>query len=168
MKPDESQQAYRGKLLAVTVERWGEVEREIVEHPGSVAIVPVDVEGGVTLVRQVREAARTHLVELPAGTIDPGEDPLTTARRELEEETGLGGGEWTELASFWTTPGFCRERMTLFLAEGVEPVGPAAPDADEQIELVHWSQGELTERLGQVEDAKTLVGLLLYRQLRGA
>jgi ADP-ribose pyrophosphatase len=167
MKPDEAREAYRGKLVGVTVERWGGVEREIVEHPGSVAIVPVDVEGRVTLVRQVREAARAHLVELPAGTIDPGEEPLTTARRELEEETGLGGGRWTQVASFWTTPGFCRERMTLFLAEGVEPIGPASPDADEQIELVHWPRSELAGRLGDVEDAKTLVGLLLYLELRG-
>ena len=167
MRPDETHEAYRGKLLGVTVERWGEVEREIVEHPGAVAIVPVDAEGRVTLVRQVREAARTHLVELPAGTIGVGEEPLTTARRELEEETGLGGGEWSELASFWTTPGFCRERTTLFLAEGVESVGPSAPDEDEQIELVRWSRSELAGRLGEVEDAKTLVGLLLYVQLRG-
>lgn len=167
MKPDESEQAYRGKLLGITVERWGEVEREIVEHPGSVAIVPVDVEGRVTLVRQLREAARAELLELPAGTIDPGEEPFETARRELEEETGLGGGHWTELASFWTTPGFCRERMTLFLAEGVEPVGPASPDADEEIELVRWPRSEITARLGDLEDAKTLAGLLLYLELRG-
>lgn len=168
MKPDDARTVYEGKLVDVTLERWGDVEREIVEHAGAVAVVPVDAEGRVTLVRQLREAARAHLVELPAGTIDPGEEPLATARRELEEETGLGGGEWTKLAAFWTTPGFCRERMTLFLAEGVESVGPVAPDDDEQIELVQWPRDEVVERLGDVEDAKTLAGLLLYLQHRHA
>jgi ADP-ribose pyrophosphatase len=165
MKPDETRVAYDGKLVDVVVERWGEHEREIVEHPGAVAIVAIDRERHVTLVRQLREAARRQLLELPAGTIDAGEEPLATARRELEEETGLGGGEWNEVASFWTTPGFCRERMTLFVAEGVEPRGEPSPDADEQIELVRWSVGEVAGRLDEIEDAKTLAGLLLYLRL---
>src|SRR5205823_9017714 len=119
MKPDESRLAYDGRLIDVTVERWGEHEREIVEHPGAVAIVAVDDEDHVTLVRQLREAARRELVELPAGRLDEDdESPLAAAKRELAEECGLTGGAWRELASFWTTPGFCRERMTLFAAEG--------------------------------------------------
>jgi ADP-ribose pyrophosphatase len=101
------------------------------------------------------------LVELPAGTCEPDEEPLATARRELREECGLTGGSWSELASFWTTPGFCREYMHLFLAEGVEP-GEAEPDEDEEVETVVWSVDELPARLGEIEDAKTLAGLLLY------
>ena len=167
MKPDETRTVYDGKLIDVTIERWGETDREIVEHPGAVAIVAVDRERQVTLVRQLREAARKELVELPAGTIDEGEEPLATAKRELEEETGLHGGEWSELASFWTTPGFCRERMTLYVAEGVEH-GDPDPDDDEQVELVRWPLDEIESHLAEIEDAKTLAGLLLYLRLSGA
>ena len=163
--PDESRTVYEGKLLAVTVERWGEHEREIVEHPGSVAIVAVDREGCVTLVRQLREPPRRRLLELPAGTRETGEEPLATAQRELREECGLTGGRWTELASFWTTPGFCREWMHLYLAEDVER-GEADADVDEEIELVRWRADELATRLGEIEDAKTLAGFLLYLETR--
>src|SRR5205823_5225124 len=149
-----------GRLIDVTIERWGNHEREIVEHPGAVAIVAVDVDGCVTLVRQLREAARRRLLELPAGTLEEGEKPLESAKRELAEETGLTGGEWRALAAFYTTPGFTRERMTLYLAEGVEG-GEAKPEDDEELELVRWPVGEITARLDEIEDAKTLVGLLL-------
>ena len=152
---------YDGKLFDVTIERWGNNEREIVEHPGAVAIVAVDTDGMVALVRQRREAARKELLELPAGTLEEGEQPLDSARRELEEETGLTGGAWRELAAFYTTPGFCRERMHLFAAEGVES-GPASPEADEQLELIRWRVQDVAARLGEIEDAKTLAGLLLY------
>jgi ADP-ribose pyrophosphatase len=161
LEPDSAERVWDGRLLGLTVERWGDNEREIVEHPGAVAIVAVDVEGCVALVRQLREATRTYLLELPAGTAEPGEEPLETARRELKEECGLTGGEWRELAVFWTTPGFCRERMHLFAAEGVER-GEAAPAEDEELELVRWPVAEVDMRLGQIEDAKTLAGLLLY------
>jgi ADP-ribose pyrophosphatase len=103
MKPDSSRTAYDGKLIDVTVERWGEHEREIVEHPGAVAIVAIDREGMLNLVRQRREAVRTPLVELPAGTLEEGEAPLASARRELAEETGLTGGTWRQVAAFYTT-----------------------------------------------------------------
>ena len=160
-EPDSARRVYEGSLLGLTVERWGDSEREIVEHPGAVAIVAVDREGFVTLVRQLREPARRRLLELPAGTAEPGEEPLQTARRELQEECGLREGEWRELAAFWTTPGFCRERMHLFAAEGVEQ-GEASPAADEDLELVRWPVAEIRDRLHEIEDAKTLAGLLLY------
>jgi ADP-ribose pyrophosphatase len=161
LEPDSARRVYEGRLLGLTVERWGPYEREIVEHPGAVAIVAVDDEGYVALVRQLREATRRYLLELPAGTAEPGEEPLETAKRELREECGLTGGEWRELAAFWTTPGFCRERMHVFAAVGVER-GEAAPADDEQLELVSWRVAEIAERLGEIEDAKTLAGLLLY------
>jgi ADP-ribose pyrophosphatase len=165
VRPDESRSVYEGRLLGVTIERWGANEREIVEHPGAVAVVAVDGEGFVWLVRQLREATREHLLELPAGTAEPGEEPLDTARRELQEECGLSGGEWRQLASFWTTPGFCRERMVLFAAEGVVP-GEASPQHDEELEILRWPVAEITKRLGEIADAKTLAGLLLYLQTR--
>ena len=161
MKPDASRTAYDGKLFDVTVERWGEQEREIVEHPGAVAIVAVDAEGMLTLVRQRREAVRKELIELPAGTVEEGEEALATARRELEEETGLRGGEWRHAASFFTTPGFCREEMHLFFAEKLER-GDARPADDEDLQVVRWPVAELPARVGEIEDAKTLAGLLLY------
>ena len=161
MQPDSSELVWRGRLLGVTVEHWGEHEREIVEHPGAVAIVAVDSDGCVALVRQLREATRKRLLELPAGTAEPGEEPLETAQRELQEECGLTGGEWRELAAFWTTPGFCRERMHVFAAEGVER-GEASPAPDEDLEVVRWPVAEVRRKLDEIEDAKTLAGLLLY------
>ena len=161
MKPDSSETVYDGKLFDVSLERWGDHEREIVEHPGAVAILAVDRDGMVNLVRQRREAVRRKLVELPAGTLEEGEEPLESARRELEEETGLTGGSWREAAAFYTTPGFCRERMHLFFAEELVP-GQAKPEADEELELIRWPVAKIASHLPEVEDAKTLVGLLLY------
>ena len=161
LEPDSAERVYAGSLINLTVERWGDNEREIVEHPGAVAIVAVDRDGQVTLVRQLREATRQYLLELPAGTTEKGEEPLETARRELQEECGLTGGEWRELTAFWTTPGFCRERMHLFTADGVER-GEPSPAADEELELVRWPVTEIGEHLHEIEDAKTLAGLLLY------
>ena len=161
MRPEDSRTAYDGRLIGVTVETWGGHEREIVEHPGAVAIVAVDRDGFVVLVRQRREAVRRELLELPAGTLEDGEEPLETARRELEEETGLRGGKWEERGVFYTTPGFCRERMHLFFADELD-TGEASPAADEKLELVRWRISEIESRLDEIEDAKTLAGLLLY------
>jgi ADP-ribose pyrophosphatase len=163
--PDESRTVYDGKLIDVVVERWGENEREIVEHPGAVAIVAVDADDRVAFVRQLREPARARLLELPAGTLDPGESPEECAHRELREETGLNGGTWTPLARFWTTPGFCRELMHVFVAEGVER-GEAMPAQDEELELVRIPAEDLDAHLGELEDAKTLAGVLLYLRRR--
>jgi ADP-ribose pyrophosphatase len=165
LEPDSARLVYEGRLLGLTVEQWGEHEREIVEHPGAVAVVAVDAEGYLTLVRQLREPARKKLLELPAGTAEPGEEPLETAQRELQEECGLTGGEWRELAAFWTTPGFCRERMHVFAAEGVER-GAASPAEDEELELVRWRAADVGDRLHEIEDAKTLAGLLLFLRSR--
>jgi ADP-ribose pyrophosphatase len=167
MKPDTARTVYEGALVDVTLERWGDHEREIVEHPGAVAIVAVDAADDVWLVRQLREPARRELVELPAGTREEGEEPLATARRELREECGLTGGTWSELGAFWTTPGFCREHMVVFLAEGVEP-GEPDPDADEEVEVMQWPADGIDALLPELEDAKTIAGLLLFLRARRA
>ena len=121
---------------------------------------------GLALVRVQRqlhrfEAARKHLLELPAGTLEEGEQPLDSAKRELEEETGLTGGTWRKLGGFWTTPGFCREYMHLFAAQDVES-GDANPEEDEELEIVRWDVHDIPSKLDEIEDAKTLAGLLLY------
>jgi ADP-ribose pyrophosphatase len=164
MKPDESRRVFEGKRISVDVERWDGHEREIVRHPGAVAVVAVDAGQRVTLVRQLREPVRKRLLELPAGTREPDEEPLATAKRELVEEAGLGGGEWRLAASFYSTPGFCDELVHVYIAEGVEET-ERAPQDDEEIELVRLPAAQLEALLPQIEDAKTLAGLLLY--LRG-
>jgi len=165
MKPDESRRVFEGRRISVDVERWGDHEREIVRHPGAVAIIAVDADRRVTLVRQLREPARKHLLELPAGTCEPDEDALATAKRELVEEAGLAGGEWRLAASFFSTPGFCDELVRLYIAEGVEQT-ERAPQEDEEIELVQVAVAELADLLPEIEDAKTLAGLLLYLRER--
>jgi 8-oxo-dGTP pyrophosphatase MutT (NUDIX family) len=165
MKPDGSRRVFEGKQIGVDVERWGEREREIVRHPGAVAIVAVDAAGRVTLVRQLREPARKQLLELPAGTREPDEEPLSTAKRELEEEAGLAGGDWRLAATFYSTPGFCDELVRVYFAEGLEET-ERAPQEDEEIELVRVAVEELKPLLPEIEDAKTLAGLLLYLRER--
>ena len=159
-EPRSSRTAYDGKLFDVVVEDWDGRDREIVVHPGSTAIVAVH-DGAVVLVRQRREPARKPLLELPAATLEGGEEPLASAQRELAEEVGLRGGRWRELGGFWTSPGFLREYMHVFLAEELEP-GEAEPDEDEDVEIVRWPIAKIAERIGELEDAKTIAGLLLY------
>jgi len=165
MKPDDSRRVFEGKQVSVEVERWGKREREIVRHPGAVVIVAVDAEGRVTLVRQLREPARKQLLELPAGTREPDEEPLATARRELEEEAGLAGGDWRLAATFYSTPGFCDELVRLYFAEGVEETERALQE-DEEIDLLRVPLNELEAVIPEIEDAKTLAGLLLYLRER--
>jgi ADP-ribose pyrophosphatase len=160
-EPDSAERVYAGRVLGVTIEEWPAGQREIVERADAVAIVATDREGRVVLVRQPREATRRHLVELPAGVADEGEEPLATARRELAEETGLTGGRWRPGPSFFSTPGYSRERVHLFHADGLDE-GEASPDAGEEIEVLHWTAAEVEARLGEIEDSKTLIGLLLF------
>jgi ADP-ribose pyrophosphatase len=133
--------------------------KEIVEHGAAVAVVPVS-GGHVTLVRQQRVAAGGKVLELPAGMLEEGESPLESARRELREETGLHGGEWVEVAAFFTSPGFTDEKIHLFIATGLEQ-GEASPEATEDLELVRVPLEQVPSLLDEVEDGKTLTGLLL-------
>ena len=148
---------WEGKRFSVLVEDG----YEIADTPDAVAIVALDAEQRVVLVRQRRVAIDGELLELPAGLIDEGEEPLASAQRELREETGLHGGSWRELASFWTSPGFVNERVTVFVATGLEE-GEPEPDEGEELEVVRWTLPEVEARVRELDDATTLIGLLLY------
>ncbi len=134
--------------------------RDVVVHGPAVAIVPVDASGVVTLIRQSRVPAGGALLELPAGNVEPGEAPLASAQRELREETGLHGGEWVEVGALFSSPGFCDERIHLFLARGLEQ-GEAKPEGSEEIELVRVPLADVPALLPELEDLKTLAGLLV-------
>ena len=163
-EPKSTRTAYDGKQVEVVLEQWEDGEREVVRHPGAAAIVAVH-DGAVVLVRLTREAARKKLLETPAGKIDEGEAPLDAAKRELEEEVGLKGGRWRELGTYFSSPGFTDERMHLFVAEDLEH-GEQDLDAGEDIEIVRWPVEEIEQRLAEVEDLKTLAGLLLFLRER--
>lgn len=136
--------------------------RIVVVHPGSVAVVAVDKERRFVLVEQYREPARKTLLEIPAGVREDGESALETAQRELKEECGLHGGDWEQVAHAWTTPGFVREEMTLFIATGLEE-GETDPDDGEVVKVVRRPVTELPQLIRETEDLKTLAGLLLYQ-----
>ncbi|HZP73131.1 MAG TPA: NUDIX hydrolase [Gaiellaceae bacterium] len=140
--------------------------RDVVVHPPVAAVVALDVDDCITLVRQERVAAGGKLLELPAGFVDEGEIPLEAAKRELAEETGLHGGEWVELTRFFTSAGFTDEKLHLFLATGLEQ-GDASPEETEEIELVKLPLRDVPSLLEFCEDAKTLVGLLFLARERG-
>jgi 8-oxo-dGTP pyrophosphatase MutT (NUDIX family) len=176
-----SELLYRGRVLEFrvdTVERADgrRARRDTAVHPGAVAIVAVDPEGCVLLVRQYRHPAGRALLEIPAGTLDRDpasgatEDPDAAARRELEEETGYRAERWERLTDFWTAPGFATERMFLYLATDLVPAGPDRldPDEDEALELVRlpWREAIAAAERGEIGDAKSLVGILwLARRL---
>jgi ADP-ribose pyrophosphatase len=159
--------AWEGRLATVRVERFRyedgeEAEREIVAHPGAVAVVARDGDR-LVLVRQPREAVgEDALLELPAGKLDPGEEPLATAQRELAEEIGRGARSWKLLTRFYTSPGFADEECHVFLAEELyDEAGEA--EENERIEVVNLPLGELDEAIADCRDSKTLVGLLWFR-----
>jgi len=164
--PTARRTIYSGRLLTVHEDDvclvdGTRAQREVVEHPGAVAIVAIDSDGRVVLVRQWRHAVGRALWELPAGTRDPGEPPLRTAERELAEETGLRAGDLRPLATAALTPGYSTEVMHFFLATGLTS-GPTDRDIDERMDVSHHSREEVARliRKGDV-DVKTIGGLSL-------
>ena len=133
---------YEGKIISLRVEEvelpdGNRAQRELVKHPGAVAIIPITTDGKLILVKQYRKALNRTLIEIPAGRIEIDEAPLVTAKRELEEETGFGAQKVTYIQSFATSPGFADEIIHLYLAEELYEIeNPAAGDEDEFIELV--------------------------------
>jgi 8-oxo-dGTP pyrophosphatase MutT (NUDIX family) len=162
---------YSGKIATVREDEFrlsdGSVtEREVIGHPGAVAMVAHDGKH-LYLVRQPREAvAEESLLELPAGKLDvPGESELECAQRELAEEIGKEAAEWRELKRLYTSPGFTDEETILFEATKLSDAG-VDPDAEERIEIVRWPLDDLDAVIDECKDAKSLVGLMLFRELR--
>ncbi len=141
--------------------------RHTVEHPGAVAILPLLDDDRLCLIRNKRIAIGKTLVELPAGTLEPDEPPRRTAERELQEETGYCATHWQELNGFFMSPGILNERMHLFVAQDLTP-GPPAREADESIDnlIVCWEEAVAMVLRGEIEDAKSVAGILLWDKLR--
>ncbi len=173
MERIDSKTLHEGRIATVRhdtfrFEDGSEVVREIVGHPGAVAILAHD-ERFLYMVRQPREpVGEPDLLELPAGKLDvEGESRLECARRELAEEIGMSASEWTELRRFFVSPGLLEEEVTLFEATGLAPAdGDFEADEDERIELVRWPLDDLEGALEQCRDAKSLVGLFELRARR--
>jgi ADP-ribose pyrophosphatase len=165
MKINESKQVYECKLFRVTEEKAVdpkskfEIKRSVVRHPGSAVMMAMDDKKRILLVRQYRLPADKYLWELPAGKVDQGEKPLEAAKRELIEETGYRARKWTKLVSFWASPGYVGEKMTIFLAQDLTE-GEATPMDDEQIETRWFKRKEVGQMIrdGKIEDGKTIIG----------
>jgi ADP-ribose pyrophosphatase len=171
MKITASKEVYRCRLFRVTEDEaedrtgW-RMQRCIVRHNGSAVMMPVDSDDRVLLVRQYRLPANQFLWELPAGKIDKGENALQAAKRELTEETGLSAKKWKKLVTFFPSPGYVEEKMTIFLAEELTQ-GKAHPMDDERIETRWFTKKELRELItkNKILDAKTMIGFLHWTRL---
>lgn len=163
---------YDGKLFKVVREKvrlpdGRERPREIVVHPGAVALVVVDDEERLVMVRQYRRAADAVLLEIPAGTREPGEDAETCARREVLEETGFSARRVERLGGFYSAPGFCTEFLECFLLTDLSE-GQSGGDEDENIETERLTYEQALERIrtGEIRDAKSVAGILMWHSMK--
>ncbi len=177
-----SEVVHRGRYMEFRVETIARADgttgrRDVVGHPGAIAVLALDAQGRLLFVRQWRVPANRALLEIPAGTLDVHdgvtEDPDVAARRELEEETGHRAATWRKLAAFWTVPGFASELMHLYLAtdlSGADGGDVLGPDEDERLELCHLAIDEALARVedGTICDAKSIVGILWADRLRSS
>jgi ADP-ribose pyrophosphatase len=160
-----SNRIYSGKVLkldldTVALPNGRTTELEILRHPGASAVVPLKEDGSVVLIRQLRHAAGGFIYEIPAGKLDPQEDPKDCAARELEEEVGYRAGSLELLTSIWTAPGFTDEVIHIYLGTHLE-VGKQNLDQGEILEIVEWPLEEAMAKIldGTIRDAKTIIGL---------
>jgi ADP-ribose pyrophosphatase len=172
MKIVSSKEKLANKLFTVSedhaVDPSGfEIKRFIVHHRGSAVMMPVDDRKRILLVRQYRLPAGRYLWELPAGSVDPGEKPLQTAKRELKEETGYHAKKWEKLISFFPSPGFLTEKMTIYLATSLT-AGEPTPMDDERIQTRWFTAKEIEAGIdaNEIQDAKTMLGYLFWKRRR--
>lgn len=167
----KSDKVYQGKIINLridTVELPDQKysKREIIEHPGAVAVVPITEDNKIVMVKQFRKAAEDCLLEVPAGKLEIGEEPLDCAKRELLEETGYKSDNLEYLFKFYTSPGFCNEEISVFVAKDlIKDV--AQPDEDEYIEIEKYGIDELVEKISkeEIKDAKTITCILYIKNL---
>jgi ADP-ribose pyrophosphatase len=161
-----SEDVFAGRVFSVSLDEVREAgrvyAREVVRHPGSSAVVPVFADSTVALVRQYRHPAVKYLLEIPAGSREPFESPEECARRELGEELGVVAGRLEPLAEFFASPGFCAEKMWVYLATDLTET-TRSPEEDELIEIVRLTFARAFELIeaGEIEDAKTIIGIML-------
>jgi len=158
----------RFEKLVVEMPNGVNADRDIIRHPGGCVIIPVDEENNLYLVKQYRVAFESVTLELPAGKLDKGEEPIVCATRELEEETGLQAQEIRAVISVYLSPGFCDEVLHVFMATGLKQ-GVARPDDDEFVKIEKYSIAELMTMIqtGEIKDAKTVIGVMIAeRRLR--
>ena len=150
------------KTDVVRLPNGKETVREIVDHPGAVAIVAVD-DGEMVLIRQYRYSTRSEILEIPAGTLEVGEDPYACAVRELREETGYAAKDWSKLLSAYVAPGYSNEIIHIYVAEGLTEVG-SDMEEDENIRVERFSFNEVTDLIesNEIRDSKTITGVLAY------
>ncbi len=162
----DSKTVFEGRVFSVTIDTVREDEktytREVVHHPGSAVILPAFDDATICLVRQYRHPAVRYLLELPAGTLNDKERPEEGAARELEEELGLVAGRMEKLSEFFVSPGFCEEKMWLYLATDLTATAQRLED-DEILEVVRLPLERALQMItdGEIEDAKTIIGLML-------
>ncbi len=174
-KTIESKPIFKGRIIEVKLDRvllpdGQESSREIVLHAGAVAIIAIDSEDKLYLVRQYRKPIEKTLLELPAGTLEAGEDPLHCARRELAEETGMNAASWKKLISYYSAPGFCNEILHIFLAEGLFYGGGIHTDQDEFVETVTMPFQQACEAVarGEIVDGKSIIAIQMLQLQRAA
>lgn len=167
-----SRRVYDGSVVSLRIDEvelagGGRAAREIVEHRGAVAAVPLLADGDVLLVRQYRGAAGERLLEIPAGTLEPGEDPSAALQRELAEEIGMRAGSVEHLSSFLPSPGFLTELVHVYLARDLTPHRLEAEEDD--LEVVRMPLGEARAMVarGEIRDAKSIIGLMLVAKAEG-
>jgi len=164
----KSEKIYSGRVVhlrkdEVTLPNGRKSSREIIEHPGAVVMLAENSQKQLIMVRQFRKAIEEVLLELPAGTLEPNEEIINCAKRELEEETGFQARNWEKIVDFYSAPGFCNEKLTLFFAWDLTKTQPNT-DHDEFIEVVEYDKKSIISLLteNQISDAKTLIGVLWW------
>lgn len=164
-KTISQQEIFKGKVVHLSVHTvdLGDgrtATREVINHPGGVAILPLDDKDNVYLVRQFRKPLEKEILEIPAGKLNPGEDPMSCARRELKEETGLLAADWEHVTTYYTTPGFTDEILYVYIARGLTR-GEACPDDDENLSLVVVPFHEALAMVanGEICDGKSIIAL---------
>ncbi|AQQ53666.1 NUDIX hydrolase [Planococcus lenghuensis] len=171
-KTVHSERIYEGKIINlkvddVTLPNGKQSKRELVEHPGAVAVIAITPDNKLVMVEQYRKALERSIVEIPAGKLEKGEEPAASAKRELEEETGYTAGSFRHIQSFSTSPGFADEVIHLYAAEELKKTEQgAAPDEDEFVELLEVTMEEAEQMMqdGRIYDAKTAFAVLWAKQ----